>query len=230
MKNFVFLIGRILINEKNFYSFLDARLFNLLNEFGAKIDRRNYDAIRNNIINDNKSQEDWIGELVNQISKALMPAGYEKMILKYMLQSIEFAEKHFLYPHEDAKRTLEILSRNYKLGIIMEPNCIISKIVASYELHKYFYCHILYRPESYSISEIFNLIVPKLKTNPKKCLFVGDRLDTHIQMANRLGMTTIMLTNSPFGRQVHPKKNEFPKFKINNLSELVDSNLIINQN
>ena len=49
MLKFIFLVGRTLIDEQNFYSFIDSRLLYLLNQLGAKIDNRNYDAIKNDI-------------------------------------------------------------------------------------------------------------------------------------------------------------------------------------
>ena len=46
MLNFIFLVGRILIDEKNFYSYIDSRLLYLLNQFGARIDNRSYQAVK----------------------------------------------------------------------------------------------------------------------------------------------------------------------------------------
>ena len=79
--------------HQNFYSFIDSRLLYLLNQFGAKIDNRNYDAVKNDIIKNRKLSRNGVEELVIQICNVLMPKGYEKIILKYILPSIDFAEK-----------------------------------------------------------------------------------------------------------------------------------------
>ena len=77
-----------------------------------------------------------IEELVVQISKALMPVGYEKIVLKYILPSIEFAQKHFLYPFDDAKTTLEILSKKFRLLLIDNQDNEISRTLKFYNLDK----------------------------------------------------------------------------------------------
>jgi len=137
MLKFIFLVGRTLIDEQNFYSFIDSRLLYLLNQFGAKIDNRNYDAIKNDIIKNRKLPKDGVEELVIQICKVLMPKGYEKIILKYILPSIEFAGKHLLYPSDDAIATLESLSKNYRIGVIGSHENKLSKILKIYEMNKY---------------------------------------------------------------------------------------------
>lgn len=229
MLNFIFLVGSILIDEKNFYSYIDSRLLYLLNQFGARIDSRNYEAVKNDIIKNRKLVKDEIEELVIQICRALMPTGYEKMILKYILSSIEFAQKHFLYPYNDAITTLEILSKNFKIGIIASQK--ILRILEEYELARYFDCCIFsYEGNRERRKEIFKLILNMLKKRPGESVLVGDRLDTHIQIANTLGMITIRLTNSIFDLQEATNENEIPNFTLNNLRELVNTSLIINPN
>ena len=223
MINLIFLVGRTLIDEKNFYSYIDSRLLYLLNQFGAKIDIRNYDAVKNDIIKNRKVVDGGIVELVIQICRVLMPIGYEKIILKYILPSIEFAEKHFLYPCHDALSTLEILSQNFKIWIIANKDKKILKIFELHELDKYFdSCIFSYDANREHDEEIFKLILNMMKKRSGECIMIGDRLDTYIQLANALGMITVRLTNSMFKLQEPINQNEIPKFTLNNLVELVD--------
>ncbi|HEY6950448.1 MAG TPA: hypothetical protein VI146_07545, partial [Nitrososphaeraceae archaeon] len=127
----------MLIDDKIFYSYLDSRLLYLLNQFGTRIDSRNYEAIKFDIIKNRKLSKNGIEELVIRICRVLMPAGYEKIILKYLFPSIEFAEKYFLHPYEEAKATLEVLSENYKIGIIANEDKMILSILDKYELSRY---------------------------------------------------------------------------------------------
>jgi FMN phosphatase YigB (HAD superfamily) len=227
MLNFIFLAGRILIDEKNFYSYIDSRLEYLLNQFGARIDSRNYEAIKYDIIKSRKLIKDGIEELVIQICRVLMPTGYEKMILKYILPSIEFAEKHFLYPYDDAISTLDILSKNFRIGIIISQDEKILGVFEKYELDRYFNCCIFsYEENREPDKEIFRLILNTLKKSAGETVLVGDRLDTHIQLANTLGMITIRLTNSMFSLQEASNQNEIPNFTLNNLGELANTSLI----
>jgi len=228
--NSIFLVGRTLMDEENFYSFIDSRLLYLLNQLGTRIDIRNYCTIKNDIIRNRKLQIGGIEELVVQISKALMPVGYEKIVLKYILPSIEFAQKHFLYPFDDAKTTLEILSKNFRLLLIDNQDNEISRTLKYYNLDKYFDCCILPDMGRDPNKKIFKLILNMLKIDSKEAILIGDRLDTLIQMANKLEIITILLSNSPFNIQVPRNQNELPTLTLNKLSELPDTISAIKQN
>jgi FMN phosphatase YigB (HAD superfamily) len=228
--NSIFLVGRTLMDEENFYSFIDSRLLYLLNQLGSRIDIRNYCTIKNDIIRNRKLQIGGIEELVVQISKALMPVGYEKIVLKYILPSIEFAQKHFLYPFDDAKTTLEILSKKFRLLLIDNQDNEISRTLKFYNLDKYFDCCILPDMGRDPNKKIFKLILNMLKIDSKEAILIGDRLDTLIQMANKLEIITILLSNSPFNVQVPRNQNELPTLTLNKLSELPDTISAIKQN
>jgi FMN phosphatase YigB (HAD superfamily) len=228
--NSIFLVGRTLMDEENLYSFIDSRLLYLLNQLGTRIDIRNYCTIKNDIIRNRKLQIGGIEELVVQISKALMPVGYEKIVLKYILPSIEFAQKHFLYPFDDAKTTLEILSKKFRLLLIDNQDNEISRTLKFYNLDKYFDCCILPDMERDPNKKIFKLILNMLKIDSKEAILIGDRLDTHIQMANKLEIITILLSNSPFNIQVPRNQNELPTLTLNKLSELPDTISAIKEN
>lgn len=230
MTNSIFLVGRTLMDEENLYSFIDSRLLYLLNQLGTRIDIRNYCTIKNDIIRNRKLQIGGIEELVVQISKALMPVGYEKIVLKYILPSIEFAQKHFLYPFDDAKTTLEILSKKFRLLLIDNQDNEISRTLKFYNLDKYFDCCILPDMGRDPNKKIFNLILNMLKIDSKEAILIGDRLDTHIQMANKLEIITILLSNSPFNIQVPRNQSELPTLTLNKLSELPDTISAIKEN
>lgn len=230
MTNSIFLVGRTLMDEENLYSFIDSRLLYLLNQLGTRIDMRNYCTIKNDIIRNRKLQIGGIEELVVQISKALMPVGYEKIVLKYILPSIEFARKHFLYPFDDAKTTLEILSKKFRLLLIDNQDNEISRTLKFYNLDKYFDCCILPDMGRDPNKKIFKLILNMLKIDSKEAILIGDRLDTHIQMANKLEIITILLSNSPFNIRVPRNQNELPTLTLNKLSELPDTISAIKEN
>ena len=230
MINSIFIVGRTLMDEENFYSFIDSRLLYLLNQLGSRIDIRNYCTIKNDIIRNRKLQIGGIEELVVQISKALMPVGYEKIVLKYILPSIEFAQKHFLYPFDDAKTTLEILSKTFRLLLIDNQDNKISRTLKFYNLDKYFDCCILPDMARDPNQKTFKLILNMLKIDSKEAILIGDRLDTLIQMANKLEIITILLSNSPFNIQVSRNQNELPTLTLNKLSELPDTISAIKQN
>jgi FMN phosphatase YigB (HAD superfamily) len=96
-------------------------------------------------------------------------------------------------------------------------------------MNKYFNCCILsYEENREPDKEIFSLILNMLKTSGEPIL-IGDRLDTHIHIANTLGIITIRLTKSIFKVQVATNQNEIPKFTLNKLGELANPGFIMNE-
>jgi len=224
----MFLVGRALIDDKIFYSYLDSRLLYLINQFGTRIDGRNYEAIKFDIIKNRKLSKNGIEELIIQICRVLMPAGYEKIILKYLFPSIEFAEKHFLHPYEEAKAALELLSENYQIGIIANEDKMILSILDKYELSRYFNCCIFsYEDNREPDKEILRLVLNMLNIRLGESVIVGDRLDTQLQTANTLGIITIRFTNSIFKLQEVRNQDEIPNFTISNLRQLISISLKI---
>lgn len=224
----MFLVGRALIDDKIFNSYLDSRLLYLINQFGTRIDSRNYEAIKFDIIKNRKLSKNGIEELVIRICRVLMPAGYEKIILKYLFPSIEFAEKYFLHPYEEAKATLEVLSENYKIGIIANEDKMILSILDKYELSRYFNCCIFsYQDSREPDKEILRLVLNILNISLGESVMVGDRLDTQLQTANKLGIITIRFTNSIFKPQEVRNQDEIPNFTISNLKQLISISLEI---
>ena len=227
MLKFIFLVGRILIDEENFYSFIDSRLLYLLNQFGAKIDNRNYFAIKNDIIKNRKLSNDRVEDLVIQISMVLLPKGYEKMILRYILPSIEFAKKHLLYPCDDTMATIETLTKNFRIGIICNHEGEYSKIFKGHGMDKYINCCVLpYEGNNKSDTEIYGRILNMLSIKPGETLLVGDRLDKHVQLANILGMISVRVCKTMFKLQDPTNQNEIPRLSINRLKELTVSDYV----
>jgi putative hydrolase of the HAD superfamily len=227
MLKFIFIVGRTLINEQNFYSFIDSRLLYLLNQFGAKIDNNNYFTIKNDIIKNRKLSKDSVEEFVIQICRILMPKGYEKMILKYILPSIEFAKKHLLYPYDGLMATIETLARNFRIGIIGSHERELSIILKDSGLDRYINCCVLsYKGNNEPDTEIFHLILNMLGIKPSETLLVGDRLDTHVYLANSLGMVSIRICKTRFKLQEATNKNEVPKLTINKLEDLINSDYV----
>ena len=227
MIKYIFLVGRTLIDEQIFFSFIDSRLLYLLNQFGAKIDNRNYYAIKNDIIKNRKLSKNTVEELVTQICRILMPVGYDKMILRFILPSIEFAEKHLLYQFNDSIGAIKSLANNFRIGIIGSHERQLSKILKIHGMDRYINCCVLTCKESDEPNkEIFRLILNMLDINPSKALLVGDRLDKHVQLANSLGMVSIRLANTRFKLQEATNENEVPKLTISSLSELTNSDYI----
>ncbi|MFX1497915.1 MAG: HAD family hydrolase [Promethearchaeota archaeon] len=103
---------------------------------------------------------------------------------------------------KNVKKTLEILSKDYKIGLIsntgITPGYIISQIFQKYGILKYFQVTIFsdeigyYKP--YSL--LFENALKKLQCKPEHSIHVGDLLHTDVKGAKDYGMRAIWFNDS----------------------------------
>ena len=90
IRPFVFFdLGQTLIDEWDFIEKFDGRFLELLNGFGARIDRRSYLAVRDSIIRDRRIGHGSVRELVVEVCSLLAPKGYHKIILERLEPEIK---------------------------------------------------------------------------------------------------------------------------------------------
>ena len=71
-------LGQTLINEWNFIDFFDMKFIEILNGFGARIDKRNYKAIRDSVIRNRSIGSGEIKELVIEVCRLITQAALSK--------------------------------------------------------------------------------------------------------------------------------------------------------
>ena len=112
----------------------------------------------------------------------------------------------------------------YDLGIIANQSEDILKILEESKINRFFKVIVISseikvrKPDP----EIFRLAMNLANTSPEQCIMVGDRLDTDIGPANKLGMKTIRITNSLFKLQQPMNEFEKPTYVVANLSEIAN--------
>src|SRR5919107_832020 len=97
-------LGQTLIDEWDYIAYFDQKFLELLNGFGARIDQRNYRAVRNSIIRDRKIGHGSVKELVIEVCKLLSPPGYEKVIASRL-------EPHIRQGRRDLSKIFELALR-----------------------------------------------------------------------------------------------------------------------
>jgi putative hydrolase of the HAD superfamily len=215
-------LGQTLIDEWDYIAYFDQKFLELLNGFGARIDQRNYRAIRNSIIRDRKIGHGSVKELVIEVCKLLSPPGYEKVIASRLESQIKQGRHDLFKFFDDAKPTLQTLSKSYDMGIIANQSEDILELLEKSGFDKFFKVKAisssvkLRKPDP----KIFELALSEAGRNAEDCIMVGDRLDTDICPANNMGMTTIRTTNSLFTLQVPKRACEHPSYTVARLSEI----------
>ena len=208
MKPFVFFdLGQTLVSEWDFIDHFDRRFLEVLNGFGARIDLRNYRAVRDSIIRDRKIGHGSVRDLALEVCKAVLPAGYGESVVRRMDPAVKEGRRTLFHFAEGAELVLKQLSDKCELGIIANQSEDIVALLQSSGLDKYFKVKTisgavgLKKPDP----EIFALALKDAGRDAKYCTMVGDRLDTDICPANRLGMKTVRVTDSLFALQ-EPKE------------------------
>jgi putative hydrolase of the HAD superfamily len=215
-------LGQTLVDEWDYIAYFEQRFLELLNGFGARIDQRNYHAIRNSIIRDRKIGHGSVKELVIEVCRLLSPPGYEKVIASRLESQIKEGRLDLFKFFDDAESTLQTLSKYCEMGIIANQSEDIFQLIEKSGFGKFFKVKAisssvkLKKPDS----KIFELALKQAGHSAKDCIMVGDRLDTDICPANAIGMTTIRTTNSLFALHVPRMACEHPTYTVAHLTEI----------
>jgi putative hydrolase of the HAD superfamily len=215
-------LGQTLVDEWDYIAYFDQKFLELLNGFGARIDERNYHAIRNSIIRDRKIGHGSVKELIIEVCRLLSPPGYEKVIASRLQPQVKQGRRDLFKFFDDAEATLQTLSKYCEMGIIANQSEDIFQLIEKSVFDRFFKVTAisssmkLKKPDS----KIFELALKEAGYAAEDCIMVGDRLDTDICPANTIGMTTIRTTNSLFALQVPRMACEHPTYTVANLSEI----------
>lgn len=221
--SFIFFdLGQTLIDEWDFIAYFDQKFLETLNGFGARIDQRNYQAVRDSIIRDRKIGHGSVKELIIEVCRILSPPGYEKVIASRLEPQVKQGRHDLFRFFDDAEPTLQALSKYSDMGIIANQSEDIAELIERAGFDRFFKVQAI--SSSIKIrkpdSKIFELAIKQAGRHAKDCIMVGDRLDTDICPANTLGMTTIRTTDSLFALQVPTKVCEHPAYTAAHLSEI----------
>ena len=221
--SFIFFdLGQTLIDEWDYIAYFDQKFLEVLNGFGARIDQRNYHAIRDSIIRDRKIGHGSVKELVIEVCKLLSPPGYEKVIASRLESQIRQGRRDLFKFFDDAEPTLQALSKYCQMGLIANQSEDILELIEKSGFDRFFRVKAisssvkLKKPDS----KIFELALREAGQNAEDCIMVGDRLDTDICPANNMGMTTIRTTNSLFALQIPKRACEHPSYTVARLTEI----------
>jgi FMN phosphatase YigB (HAD superfamily) len=221
--SFIFFdLGQTLIDEWDFIAYFDQKFLEMLNGFGARIDQRNYRAVRDSVIRDRKIGRGSVKELITEVCRLLSPPGYEKVIASRLEPHVKQGRHDLFRFFDEAEPTLQALSKYSEMGIIANQSEDILELIEKTGFGRFFKVQAissslkLKKPDR----KIFELALKQAGRHAKDCIMVGDRLDTDICPANTLGMTSIRTTNSLFALQVPTRVCERPEYTVARLSEI----------
>lgn len=215
-------LGQTLVDEWRFIEYLDNKLLEVLNGFGARIDLRNYRAVRDNVIRNRMIGNGSTRELIIEICRLVTQRGYERIIADRLEYDIKYGRRELFRFYYDAEQTLSILSQKYKLGIIANQSRDVLQLLDKFDFRDFFNVVIVSSEVNMNKPDprIFQLAMDHAANNLKRYVMIGDRLDTDISPANKLGMKTIRYTNSLFRLQEPIDESEIATHVVNRLSKI----------
>jgi FMN phosphatase YigB (HAD superfamily) len=131
-------LGQTLIDEWDYIAYFDQKFLELLNGFGARIDQRNYQAVRDSIIRDRKMGHGSVKELVIEVCKLLSPPGYEKVIASRLEPHIRQGRRDLFKFFDDVEPTLKALSKYCEMGIIATQPQDVAELIQKAGFDKFF--------------------------------------------------------------------------------------------
>ncbi|HEX6562328.1 MAG TPA: HAD family hydrolase [Nitrososphaera sp.] len=223
-KPFVFFdLGQTLVTEWDFITHFDGKFLELLNGYGARIDMRNYRAVRDDIIRDRRIGHGSVKELVIEVCRAILPSGYENAIMQRIDPEVKAGRKELFRFADGAEKVVRELSHICDLGIIANQSEDIITLLQGAGLDRYFKVTAISGAVRMKKPDlrIFQLALKEAGREAQECIMVGDRLDTDMCPANRLGMmATIRVTDSLFALQEPKEDCEQPAFTVAKLTEV----------
>jgi putative hydrolase of the HAD superfamily len=156
-----------------------------------------------------------------------LPVGYEKIVLKRIQSEVLGKSKKYCYVASHVKKIIETLSENHYLGIISCYPKDYSELLRREYIYDLFKLIVSASDLGFNKLDqrLISYFVKMADITPSNCVMIGDRLDTEIYQANKLGMMTIRVTDSIFSLQSPRNPYEVPCYTVENLKDLV---IIIN--
>lgn len=133
-----------------------------------------------------------------------------------------YGELEKLYP--DTKMILEILSQNYKLGVIANQVAGTKDRLDNWGIGKYFDVVVASAEADCSKPDlkIFNLALEQAECKPNEAVMIGDRLDNDVVPAKQLGMKTVWVRQGFAKYQSISNETEKPDFIIDSIGDILD--------
>jgi len=142
------------------------------------------------------------------------------------LVSYHNTKRAYVKPYDDTMPTLKKLKDSgYKIGVISDGVSIKQwEKLIRLGLENVFDVVVISEDAGVEKPEaaIFQRACDKLEIQPEDCIYVGDRLDTDIIGANKMGMTSIRLLRGKY-KNIRPTGlQEQPDFEIKRMEELIE--------
>ena len=177
--------------------------------------------IERTVANTDISYDEFYRKMV-EVSKQNQDA-YNSAVAVYGLnKALWNSDDEIVYP--EAEECLRELSKHYKIGIIANQNPGSRERLEKMGLLKYIDLVVASAEEGVAKPDlrIFRIALERAACKPEEAVMVGDRIDTDIIPAKKIGLKTVWIRKG-FGKYYVPDPAvEKPDRTVNSLNELID--------
>ncbi len=148
---------------------------------------------------------------------------YKDTVKKFGLESVRWVkELEKLYP--ESREVLQSLHGRYKLGIIANQSAGTEERLVQFGIRDYFDVVVASAEAGVAKPDrrIFELALSQAGCSANEACMVGDRLDNDIAPAAEMGMSTVWVRKSWFGRGNPDLASFKPNFTVDSISEVTE--------
>ncbi len=148
---------------------------------------------------------------------------YKDAVKEFGLEQVKWP-KELEQLYEDVPRVLQTLAGKYKMGIIANQSLGSEERMRNWGILDYF--EVIAASAEAGVAKpdkrIFELALEKSEAKPEECYMIGDRLDNDIIPAKEMGMQTIWVRQSWFGKGNVELAAEKPDVIVERLEEILE--------
>ena len=168
------------------------------------------------------SNEEFYRQMEYLASVNMLP--YKDAVKKFGLEQVKWP-KHLEKLYPESREVLQALHGRYKLGIIANQSAGTEERMVRFGIRDYFDVVVASAEAGVAKPDkrIFELALSQAGCSAKEACMVGDRLDNDIAPAAEMGMYTVWVRQSWFGRgnvDLAPFKPNFTVDKISEVAEI----------
>lgn len=167
------------------------------------------------------SKEEFYRQMEYFASVNMLP--YKDTVKKFGLESVRWVKKlEKLYP--ESREVLQALHGRYKLGIIANQSAGTEERLVQFGIRDYFDVVVASAEAGVAKPDkrIFELSLSQAGCSVREACMVGDRLDNDIAPAAEMGMYTVWVRQSWFGRGNPDLASFKPNFTVDRISEVTE--------
>ncbi len=212
-------LGGTLLDDLPFHDYIYGTMLTMFAERGYNVTMDEFVNMRNLLV---KKRVPVLKSLIEHFTGK---EGLVNPLMKELMSRIEGKGPELQSPFLESQQVIEKVRARHELGVIANQEAGIHDLLNKVGWNRMFDVIIisdevqLWKPDA----RIFKMALDKAGCKPSEAAMVGDRIDSDVTPAKRLGMKTVRFKWGIFGPQEATSEEEKPDLEILSLSDLPEA-------